>query len=100
VKTGGNEGGSLVDKIKGGSYTDEQFQSLSPEEKKRVHQLREDVKKKKNAKRKAQKKRKAARLKSERDATSDPGNEETPVTESNAGAQFGANGNRNKKGKS
>jgi len=99
VKTGGNEGGSLVDKIKGGSYTDEQFQSLSPEEKKRVHQLREDVKKKKNAKRKAQKKRKAARLKSERDATSDPGNEETPVTESNAGAQFGANGNRNKRGK-
>jgi hypothetical protein len=34
VHTGGGGGGSLVDKIKGGSYTDEQFQSLSQEEKK------------------------------------------------------------------
>jgi hypothetical protein len=34
VHTGGGRRGSLVDKIKGGSYTDEQFQSLSPEEKK------------------------------------------------------------------
>jgi hypothetical protein len=33
VHTGGG-GSSLVDKIKGGSYTDEQFRSLSPEEKK------------------------------------------------------------------
>ena len=36
---GGGGGSSLVDKIKGGTYTDEQFHSLSPEEKKHVQQL-------------------------------------------------------------
>jgi hypothetical protein len=100
VKTGGGGGGSLVDKIKGGSYTDEQFHSLSPEEKKHVTQLREEAKKKRSAKRKAQRKRKAARLKSEREAGSDPGDDETPEAEASAGAQFGANGNRKKKSKS
>ena len=99
---GGDGGSSLVDRIKGGSYTDEQFRSLSPEEKKRVHRLHDEEKKKKKGnkdKRKERKRRKAAKLKSEReeasgddDATSEPG--------SNAGAQFGANGNRNKKQKS
>ena len=33
ISTDGSGGGSLVDKIKGGTYTDEQFCSLSPEEK-------------------------------------------------------------------
>ena len=33
VGTDAGGGGSLVDKIKGGTYTDEQFCSLSPEEK-------------------------------------------------------------------
>jgi fructose-1,6-bisphosphatase len=33
VGTNGGRGGSLVDKIKGGTYTNEQFRSLSPEEK-------------------------------------------------------------------
>jgi hypothetical protein len=100
IKTGSGGGGSLVDKIKGGSYTDEQFHSLSPEEKKRVTQLREEAKKKRSAKRKAHRKRKAARLKSEREAGSDPGDAETPEAETSAGAQFGANGNRKKKSKS
>jgi hypothetical protein len=93
VHTGGGGGGSLVDKIKGGSYTDEQFQSLSPEEKKCVLKFREEAKKKKSQKRKAQKKRRAARLKSEREGGDEP-TEET--MEANAGAQFGGNGNRKK----
>jgi hypothetical protein len=92
VNTGGGGGGrSLVDKIKGGSYTDEQFRSLSPEEKKCVLKLREEAKKKKREKRKAQKQRRAARLKSDREGSDEP-TEET--TEANAGAQFGGNGNR------
>jgi hypothetical protein len=94
VHTGGGGGGSLVDKIKGGSYTDEQFRSLSPEEKKRVLKLREEMKKKKSEKRKAQKKRRAARLKSERTEEADEPPEET--TGANAGAQFGSHGNRKK----
>ena len=36
---GGGGGGSLVDQIKGGTYTDEQFRSLTPEAKKRVQKL-------------------------------------------------------------
>ena len=36
---GGSGGSSLVDQIKGGTYTDEQFRSLTPEEKKRVQKL-------------------------------------------------------------
>jgi hypothetical protein len=93
VHTGGGGGGSLVNKIKGGSYTDEQFQSLSPEDKKRVLKFREEVKKKKSQKRKAQKKRRAARLKSEREGGDEP-TEET--MEASAGAQFGGNGNQKK----
>jgi hypothetical protein len=93
VNTGGGDGGSLVDKIQGGSYTDEQFRSLSSEEKKRVLKLREAGKKKKRDKRKAQKKRRAAKLKSERDEEDDA---QTGDTEANAGAQFGSNGNRKK----
>jgi len=83
----------LVNKIKGGSYTDEQFQSLSPEEKKRVLKFRDETKKKKGDKWNAQKKRRAAKLKSEREAGDDPAEE---MMEANAGAQFGANGNRKK----
>jgi hypothetical protein len=93
VHTGGGGGGSLVDKIKGGSYTDEKFQSLSPEEKKRVLKFRDEAKKKKSQKRRAQKQRRAARLKSEREGMDEP-TEET--MEANAGAQFGGNGNRKK----
>jgi flavorubredoxin len=50
VYTSSGGGGSLVDKIKGRSYTDEQFQSLSPEEKKQVLKFCEEAKKKKSQK--------------------------------------------------
>jgi hypothetical protein len=49
---GGVKGGSLVDKIKGGTYTDEQYRSLSEQEKKRVQKFREEAQKKKRDKRK------------------------------------------------
>ena len=63
---GGGGGGSLVDRIKGGTYTDEQSRSLSPEEKKRVQRLRNEEKKKKGNKDKCKerRRRKAVRLKS------------------------------------
>jgi hypothetical protein len=92
VHTGGGGGRSLVNKIKGGSYTDKQFWSLSPEEKKWVLKLCKEAKKKKHEKRKAQKKRWAARLKSECAAEE----EDEPTEEmmgANAGAQFSAAGN-------
>ena len=95
-------GGSLVDKIQGGSYSAEQYQSLSPEEKKRVQKLRDDAKKKKKDKRKDRKKRKLAKLKSERESGDGEDNEtseSTTANSNNAGAQFGSNGNRNKKNK-
>jgi hypothetical protein len=98
---GGGGSGSLVDRIKGGTYTDEQFRSLSPEEKKRVQKLRNEEKRKRGNnkdKRKERRRRKAARLKSEReDASGDDAT--TPEPTSNAGAQFGSNGNRHKKQK-
>ena len=99
---GGGGGGSLVDRIKGGTYTDEQFRSLSPEEKKRVQRLRNEENKKKKGdkdKRKECRRRKAARLKSEREDASGE-DDTTAEPTSNAGAQFGSNGNRNKKQKS
>jgi hypothetical protein len=101
---GGNRGSSLVDKIKGGAYSDEQFRSLSPDDKQRVQKFRDEAKKKKNGKAKHRKeKRKLAKLKSDKEAGS--GDEETESTSgkpagSNAGAQFGANGNKAKKSKS
>jgi hypothetical protein len=55
---GGGKGGSLVDKIKGGSYSDEQFCSLSPEEKRRVHKLRDKAMKKEKEKEKQKQKQK------------------------------------------
>jgi hypothetical protein len=96
VQTGGGGGvGSLVNTIKGGTYTAEQFRSLTPEEKKRVQRLREEAKNKKKDKRKERKKRKAAKLKAEKEGSSGE-EEETPEASSNAGSQFGSNGNRKK----
>ena len=98
VNTGGGGGGggsSLVDTIKDGNYTDDQFRALSPEEKRRVQKLRDEAKKRKTGKRKERRKRKAAKAKSEREAASGMDNE-TPGAGSNAGAQFGANGNGKK----
>jgi hypothetical protein len=98
---GGGGGGSLVDRIKGGTYTDKQFHSLSPEEKKRMQKLRHEEKKKKDNKEKCKehRRRKAARLKSEHEEASGE-DDATPEPTSNAGAQFGSNGNRNKRQKS
>ena len=106
VSDGGVKGGSLVDKIKGGTYTDEQYRSLSDQEKKRVQKYREDAQEKKKDKRKVRKdKRKLAKAKSERDDASAEDDEATEPTaasgsSSNAGAQFGSNGDKNKKHKS
>jgi hypothetical protein len=93
---GGNKSGkSLVDKIKGGTYSKEQFASLSKEEKDRVAKYREEAKKKKNAKaRERAKKRQLAQAKSDRETGSDNEAEEVSA---NAGAQFGSNGNKKKK---
>ena len=105
VTDGGSKGMSLVDRIKGGSYSDEQFRLLSPEEKKRVQKLRDEAKKKKKEKVKDRKnKRKLAKAKSDRDGASgeDDETEQTANSSSagsNAGAQFGANGNKAKKAK-
>jgi hypothetical protein len=102
TSTGGG-GSSIVDKIKGGTYTNEQFHALSEGEKARVQQYREEATKKRKDKRKAQKKkRKLAKARSERDNESDEdgGNSAGQQPNSNAGAQFGSNGNRGKKNKS
>jgi hypothetical protein len=96
-------GSSLVDKIKGGTYTNEQFHALSVEEKARVQAYRDEATKKRKDKRKAQKKkRKIAKAKSERDNDSDEdsGSNAGQQPNSNAGSQFGSNGNRGKKKKS
>jgi hypothetical protein len=37
---GGGKGNSLVDKIKGGAYSDERYRSLSPDDKRRVQKFR------------------------------------------------------------
>jgi hypothetical protein len=97
VTTDGGSG-SLIDTIQGGTYTAEQYRSLSQEEKKHVQKLRDGARKKKKDKRKERKKRKLAKLKSERKDgnTEDDEASEPTVASSNAGAQFGSNGNRKK----
>ena len=98
----GGRGSTLVDKIKGGAYSDEQYRSLSTEEKRRVQKYREEGKKKKNTKTKERReKRKLAKLKAKENGSDDDeevaDKEATPS--SSAGAQFGANGNKIKKPK-
>jgi hypothetical protein len=95
-------GGSLVDKLKGGTYTDEQYRSLSEHDKKRIQKFREEAKGKKKDKRKARKdKRKLAKAKSDREDQSGDEAEEpsTGTPSSSAGAQFGSNGSKAKKPK-
>lgn len=101
---GGNKGkgGSLVDRVKGGAYSDEQFRSLSAEDKKRVQKYRDEAKKKRKMKNKDRKeKRKLAKLKAEKETASDDEQDKdsADTASSNAGAQFGANGNKQKKPK-
>ena len=96
---------SLFDKIKGGTYTDEQYRSLSDHDNKRVQKLREEARGKKKEKRKSRREKcKLAKAKSEREDGS--GDEEvteptagTSGTSSSAGSQFGSNGVKNKKAK-
>jgi hypothetical protein len=98
----GGGGDSLVDRIKGGSYSREQFSSLTQEEKDRVAKYRAEAAKKKLKKAEKEKKRKLTKAQSERqeddDAGESDGDDEPPSA--NAGAQFGSNGNRSKKAKS
>jgi hypothetical protein len=101
---GGRGGSSLVDRIKGGAYSDEQFRALSSEDKRRVQKYRDEAKKKKKAKNKDRKeKRKLAKLSKaaeKEDVSEDDGDGDgNPSPASSAGAQFGANGNKSKKSK-
>ncbi len=52
VVTEGGGKSSLVDKIRGGAYSDEQYKSLSSEDKRRVQKYRDEARKKKKDKRK------------------------------------------------
>jgi hypothetical protein len=96
-------GGSIVDKIKGGSYSNAQYSKLTRAEKDRVAEYRkaEEKGKKKSKKKERARKRKLAKAQSERE-NPDGGDvePETATANSNAGAQFGSNGNSNKKKKS
>ena len=98
---GGGKSGSLVDRIKGGTYTDEQYRSLSEQDKKRFQKLRDEAKNKKKAKQRVRKdKRKLAKAKSARDEQSgDEEEEASGAPSSSAGAQFGSNGSKAKKPK-
>jgi hypothetical protein len=104
VRTNGGGGGSpnasLVDKIKGGTYTDAQFKSLTKEEKDRVTQYRGDSQRKKGRKQKQKtSKRRLAKAQSAREESADAESDEETQATSGAGSQFGANGNRSKKTK-
>lgn len=104
VRTNGGGGGSpnasLVDKIKGGTYTDAQFKSLTKEEKDRVTQYRGDSQRKKGRKQKQKaSKRRLAKAQSAREESADAESDEETKATSGAGSQFGANGNRSKKTK-
>jgi hypothetical protein len=95
-------GGSLVDKIKGGSYSREQFNSLTQDKKDRVAKYRAEVKQKKKSKKgEREKKRTLAKAESDREADAqDGGSGDDEPASAKAGAQFGSNGNRSKKMKS
>lgn len=105
ITDGGNKGkgSSLVDRVKGGAYSDEQFRSLSAEDKRRVQKYRDEAKKKRKMKNKDRKeKRKLAKLsKAEKETASDDEQDKdsADTASSNAGAQIGANGNKPKKAK-
>jgi hypothetical protein len=90
-----------VDKVKGGSYSDAQWGGLSSSEKDRVNKYREGAAhKKKNKNKQRNQKRKLAKAKSARendaDGEDDEVEEEPARPKSNAGSQFGSNGNAKK----
>ena len=97
---GGSGGSSLVDKVKGGTYSDAQWGGLTPAERERVSKYRKEAASKKKGKAKARaKKRKLAKAKSARQKDDDEGSEEEVPTrpQLDAGAQFGSNGSKKKK---
>jgi hypothetical protein len=97
---GGGDNSALIDRVKGGQYTDAQFRSFTKEEKDRVARYREETKKKKKGKRKARNtNRRLAKAQSKRDEAEDAADGNGEENTSGNGAQFGANGNRNKKAK-
>jgi hypothetical protein len=94
----GGDNSALIDLVKGGQYTDAQYQSFSKEEKDCVACYREESKKKKKWKRKARNtKRRLAKAQSECNEAQDAADVDGEESTSGNGAQFGANGNRNKK---
>jgi hypothetical protein len=110
VLSGGGGGRSpnaaLIDKIKGGQYLHEQFRSLTKEEKTRVMEYREKAGKGRGGKGKKKpnkNKRRLSKTQTDREDPEDEEKEETVEEEKGAtkgaGAQFGHNGNRNKKAK-
>jgi hypothetical protein len=100
TRGGGGDNSALIDKVKGGQYTDAQFRSFTKEEKDRVARYCEEHKKKKKGKRKARNaKRRLAKAQSERDDAEAADDGDGEENTSGNGAQFGANGNRNKKAK-
>jgi len=91
--SGGSEGSALVDKMRGGSYSDAQWGGLSQAQKERILKYREEAKGKKKSKAKARaKKRKLAKAASARQADDGSEEEEEEKPKSSAGAQFGSNG--------
>ena len=94
----GGSGGSLVDKIKGGSYSNVQWGELTTAEKDRVEEYREEAKEKKKVKAKTRaKKRRLTKAKLECKNDSDGAeNDDSTPSNSNAGLQFGSNGNSKK----
>jgi hypothetical protein len=96
---GGGDNSALIDRVKGGQYTDGQFCSFSKEEKDCVARYwEESKKKKKKGKRRARNtKRRLAKAQSERNEAEDAADGDGEESTSGNGAQFGANGNRNKK---
>lgn len=98
----GGRGSSLVDRVKGGAYSDEQYRALSTEDKRRIQKYREEGKKKKKLKTKERReKRKLAKLKAAKENNVSDDEEEVAgsADANSAGAQFGANGNKSKKSK-
>jgi hypothetical protein len=101
TRGGGGDNSALINRVKGGQYTDAQFWLFSKEEKDRMACYREEEsKKKKMGKRKASNtKRWLAKSQSERNEAEDAADGNGEEIISGNGAQFGINGNRNKKSK-
>jgi hypothetical protein len=95
----GSAGSALVEKVKGGSYSDAQWAGLSPSDKDRVNKYRETAaqkKKKKNKLRNQKRKLAKTKLARENKANNEEDDDDPATPNTGAGGQFGANGNRKK----